>query len=185
MFVEGMLMALAGGIAGGIAGALLAQGLQGKLPRRAVARPLFLGIIAVLMAAVANGLVTTMPDGVRAEITLNEVVGPEPFRTAHAVVRITPAAVVDQPSWLTITSWQGGGLYVDHLVPVGDGSYRTTKPMPISGDWKTFVRLQDGRILTAMPIYLPADAVLGEPEVPAPPRFTRDAVDETLLMQRE
>jgi hypothetical protein len=185
MLVEGMLMALAGGIAGGIAGALLAQGLQSKLPRPAVARPLFLGIIAVLMAAVANGLVTTMPDGVRAEITLNEVAGPEPFRTAQAVVRITPAAVVDQPSWLMITSWQGGGLYVNHLVPVGDGSYRTTKPMPVSGDWKTFVRLQDGRTLTAMPIYLPADAALGEPEIPALGNVTRDAVNDKQLMQRE
>jgi hypothetical protein len=76
-------------------------------------------------------------------------------------------------------------LYVNHLVPVGDGSYRTTKPMPISGDWKTFVRLQDGRTLTAMPIYLPADAVLGEPEIPALSNVTRDAVNETQLMQRE
>ncbi|MGH3836772.1 MAG: hypothetical protein ACRDSF_13895, partial [Pseudonocardiaceae bacterium] len=84
-----------------------------------------------------------------------------------------------------ITSWQGGGLYVNHLVPVGDGSYRTTKPMPLSGDWKTLVRLEDGRTLSAVPIYLPADAVLGEPEIPAPPQFTRDAVNEQQIMQRE
>ncbi len=185
ILVEGLLMAVTGGIAGGIAGALLAQGLQSKLPRPAVARPLFIGVVAVLVAAVANGLVTTMPDGMRAEITLNEVVGPEPFRTAQAVVRITPDTAVDQPSWLTVTSWQGGGLYVDHLVPVGDGSYRTTKPMPISGDWKTLVRLQDGRTLTAVPIYLPADTVLGEPEIPALGTVTRDAVNEKILMQRE
>ncbi|MGH3935701.1 MAG: hypothetical protein ACRDS1_12130 [Pseudonocardiaceae bacterium] len=185
ILVEGMLMALTGGIAGGVAGALLAQGLQSTLPRPAVARPLFIGVVAVLVAAVANGLVTTMPDGMRAEITLNEVAGPQPFRTAQATVRITPAAAVDQPSWLTITSWQGGGLYVDHLVPTGDGGYRTTKPMPVSGDWKTLVRLQDGRTLTAVPIYLPADAVLGEPEIPALGNVTRDAVNEKVLMQRE
>jgi hypothetical protein len=133
----------------------------------------------------ANGLVATVPDGMRAEITLTEVASPGPVRTAQAVVRIIPAAAVDQPSWLTITSWQGGGLYVNHLVPVGDGSYRTTKPMPVSGDWKTLVRLQDGRTLTAVPIYLPADAALGEPEIPALRNVIRDAVTETQIMQRE
>ncbi len=185
ILVEGTLMAVVGGVAGGIAGALLAMGLQGRLPRPAVARSLFIGVLLVLGTAVANGLVTTIPDGVRAEITLTEVASPAPFRTAQAVVRITPAAAVDRPSWLTVTSWQGGGLYVNHLVPVGDGSYRTTEPMPLSGNWKTLVRLQDGRTLTAVPIYLPADVVLGKPEIPAPPQFSRDAVNETQILQRE
>ncbi|MGH3899411.1 MAG: hypothetical protein ACRDTA_14460 [Pseudonocardiaceae bacterium] len=185
ILVEGTLMAVTGGIAGGIAGALLALGLQGKLPRPAFARPLFIGVVAVLVAAIANGLVATIPDGVRAEITLTDVVTPAPFRTAQAVVRIDPAAVVDRPSWLTITSWQGGGLYVNRLVPVGDGSYRTTKPIPLSGDWKALVRWHDGRILTAVPIYLPADEVLGEPEVPALGNATRDAIVEKQIMQRE
>jgi hypothetical protein len=185
ILVEGTLMALAGGVAGGIAGALLALGLQGRLPRPAVARPLFIGALVMLGVAMANGLVATVPDGMRAEITLTEVASSGPVRTAQAVVRIIPAAAVDRPSWLTITSWQGGGLYVNHLVPVGDGSYRTTKPMPVSGDWKTLVRLQDGRTLTAVPIYLPADAALGEPEIPALRNVTRDAVTETQIMQRE
>ncbi|HEY6425455.1 MAG TPA: hypothetical protein VIY28_19870 [Pseudonocardiaceae bacterium] len=185
ILVEGTLMAVTGGVAGGIAGALLALGLQGRLPRPPLARPLFIGVLLVLGAAVANGLVITVPDGVRAEITLTDVAGPGPIRTGQAVVRITPATAVDQPSWLTITSWQGGGLYVDHLVPVGDGSYRTAGPVPLSGSWKTLVRLQDGRTLTAVPIYLPADAVLGKPEIPALPQVTRDAVKETQIMQRE
>ncbi|MGH3889843.1 MAG: hypothetical protein ACRDSZ_25310 [Pseudonocardiaceae bacterium] len=185
ILIEGTLMAVTGGIAGGVAGALLALGLQGKLPRPAVARPLFIGVVAVLVAAIANGLVTTIPDGVRAEITLTEVASPGVVRTAQAVVRINPAAVVDRPSWLTITSWQGGGLYVNHLLPVGDGSYRTTKPIPLSGDWKALVRLHEGRTLTAVPIYLPADEVLGEPEIPALGNVTRDAVNEKQIMQRE
>lgn len=185
ILVEGTMMAVAGGVAGGIAGALLGLALQGRLPRPAVARPLFAGVLLILGVAVANGLNTTVPDGIRAEIALTEVASPGPVRTAQGVVRITPAAAVDQPSSLTITSWQGGGLYVNHLVPVGDGSYRTTKPMPLSGDWKTLVRLEDGRTLSAVPIYLPADAVLGEPEIPAPPQFTRDAVNEQQIMQRE
>ncbi len=182
---EGLLMAVAGGLAGGITGALLALGLEGRLPRPAVARSLFAGILVVIGVAVANGLVTTVPDGVRAEITLNADTGAGPLRTAQATVRIVPPDAVDRPAWLTITSWQGGGVHVDHLVPVGDGSYRTTAPMPLSGNWKTMVRLQDGRTLTAVPIYLPADPVLGEPEIPASSQFTRDAVDEQQIMLRE
>ncbi len=185
ILIEGTAMAVAGGLAGGIAGALLALGLRGELPRPAVARPLFAGVLVVLGVAVANGLVITIPTGVRAEITLNADTGPGAARTAQAVVRIIPPAAAAQPSWLTITSWQGGGLHVDHLVPLGEGSYRSTRPMPLSGTWKTLVRLQDGRTLTAVPIYLPADAAIGKPALPAPPQVTREAVNETLIMQRE
>ncbi|HEU0090031.1 MAG TPA: hypothetical protein VFQ77_20660 [Pseudonocardiaceae bacterium] len=185
MLVEGVAMAVAGGVAGGIAGALLALGLQGRLPRPALARPLFAGVLVLLAAGVGNGLLTTVPDGVRAELTLTRVTSPDARDAAQAVVRIIPAAAVDQPAWLTITAWQGGGLQVDHLVPVGDGSYRSTKPMPLSGDWKTLVRLHDGRTMAAVPIYLPADPAIGEPELPAPARFTRDAVNEKQIMQRE
>ncbi len=185
ILVEGVAMAVAGGVAGGVAGALLAMGLQGRLPRPSVARALFAGVLVVLAAGVTNGLVATVPSGVRADVTLTRMDTPDMLDAGQAVIRITPATAVDQPSWLTLTAWQGGELHVDHLVPLGDGSYRTTKPMPLTGDWKTLVRLQDGRTLTAVPIYLPADPVIGEPEIPALPQFTRDAVAEPQIMQRE
>ena len=57
--------------------------------------------------------------------------------------------------------------------------------MPLTGNWKTLIRLQDGRTLAAVPIYLPADEVIGEPEIPALPQFTRDVVEEKQIMQRE
>ncbi|MGH3930808.1 MAG: hypothetical protein ACRDTF_12605 [Pseudonocardiaceae bacterium] len=185
ILIEGTLMAVAGGVAGGIGGALLAMGLQGKLPRPAVARALFIGCLVVIGAGVANGLVITVPDGVRAEVTITRVAGPDMPDAGQAVVRIIPASAVDDPSWLTLTAWQGGDLHVDHLVPLGDGRYRTTEPMPLYGDWKTLVRLHDGRTLGATPVYLPADQVIGAPEVPALPQFTRDMGDEQPILQRE
>ncbi|HEX2300041.1 MAG TPA: hypothetical protein VHH34_16275, partial [Pseudonocardiaceae bacterium] len=185
MLVEGVAMAVAGGVAGGVCGALLAMGLQGRLPRPAVARPLFIGALVVIAAGVANGLVATVPQGVRAEVTVTRVDTPDMLDGGQAVIRIIPASAVDQPAWLTLTAWQGGELHVDHLVPLGDGTYRTTKLMPLTGDWKTMVRLQDGRALGAVPIYLPADEVIGEPEIPALPQFTRDVIEEKQLMQRE
>ncbi|MGH3912902.1 MAG: hypothetical protein ACRDTC_05775, partial [Pseudonocardiaceae bacterium] len=185
MLVEGTLMAVAGGVAGGVGGALVALGLQGRLPRPALARSLFAGLVLVLGVGVANGLVITVPDGVRAEITITRVASTSMPDAGQAVVRIMPASAVDEPSWLTLTAWQGGDLHVDHLVPLGDGRYRTTEPMPLYGDWKTLVRLHDGRTLAAVPVYLPADAVIGEPEVPALPQFTRDVGAEQPILQRE
>ncbi|MGH3942919.1 MAG: hypothetical protein ACRDTG_30715 [Pseudonocardiaceae bacterium] len=185
ILVEGTLMAVTGGLAGGIGGALLAMGLQGRLPRPAVARPLFIGCLLVLGVGVANGLVITVPDGVRAEVTITRVAGSDMPDAGQAVVRIIPASAIDDPSWLTLTAWQGGDLHVDHLVPLGDGRYRTTEPMPLHGDWKTLIRLHDGRTLAAVPVYLPLDEVIGEPEVPALAQFTRDVVDEQPILQRE
>lgn len=185
ILVEGMAMAVAGGVAGGVGGALLAMGLQSRLPRPAVARSLFAGVLAVLVAGVVNGLVATVPDGVRAEVSLTRVDTPEMLDAGQAVIRIVPASAVDQPAWLTVTAWQGRELQVDHLQPLGDGVYRTTKLMPLTGNWKTLIRLHDGRTLTAVPIYLPADPVIGEPEIPASPQFTREATGEREIMQRE
>src|SRR3954465_13496630 len=57
--------------------------------------------------------------------------------------------------------------------------------MPLSGHWKTMIRLADGRSLGAIPIYLPADAVLHQPEISATPRFDRPVQRESTILQRE
>src|SRR3954451_18609891 len=62
---------------------------------------------------------------------------------------------------------------------------RTTKPVPVYGNWKTMVRLHDGNSLTALPIYLPRDAAIPVGEVPAPAHFTRAFGSEHKLLQRE
>ena len=36
-------------------------------------------------------------------------------RTAHATVRVAPRSLADDPAWVTVTAWQGGGLHVDRL----------------------------------------------------------------------
>jgi hypothetical protein len=47
------------------------------------------------------------------------------------------------------------------------------------------LRVQDGRLMTAVPIYLPADAPLNVKEVPASASFTRAFVPESHILQRE
>jgi hypothetical protein len=100
-------------------------------------------------------------------------------------VRFIPASVVDNPTWLEITGWQGGGLHVDHLVPGPDGSWHTTQPIPLGGGWKDLVRLHDGRTMAGVPVFLPADPALGAVETPPLPDTVRDAVPEKLILQRE
>ena len=57
--------------------------------------------------------------------------------------------------------------------------------MPVSGTWKTLLRVHDGRTLTAVPIYLAGDPGIGAEEVPADAQFTRPFVSEITILQRE
>ena len=105
-----------------------------------------------------------------------------------AKVTLEPANLVDEhPTWVTILSWQGGGAGVinDQLRRTGPDTWESTKPMPVHGNWKTLLRLQDGRMLAAVPIFLPRDEALGAPETPASAQFTRDVVPEITILQRE
>ena len=181
--VEGTLMAIAGGVVGGLLGALLAVGLRRRLPRPAVARTVLVGSLVVLAAAVTNGLLATVPADLEATFGIEEVQA-DP-RTANVTVQLDPADFIDEPAWVQITSWQGDGLVITPLERTGEGAYRTTEPLPLHGTWKTLLRIHDGRTLTAMPIYLPADEAIGAEEVPAEDGVTRSAVPEKEILQRE
>jgi hypothetical protein len=181
--VEGTLMALAGGIAGAVLGSLLAAGLRRRLPGKALARGLVVGALVVLAAAVTNGLMVDVPKNLTATFAIDDTQSSP--RTGTIRVQLDPANALDDPSWVTITSWQGGGLVVDRLRRTGPGSYRTTQPVPLSGDWKTLLRIHDGRTLTAVPIYLPADSAIPAPAITATDGMTRKAIPEIKILQRE
>jgi hypothetical protein len=181
---EGPILAVAAAVAGGLAGGLMGAALRGELPRPAVSRPVAIGSLAVVAALVANGLVTTVPSNLRASVQLSNLQGP-PQREVSARVQMHPADAADDAKWLSITSWQGGGLVVDPLVRTGEGSYRTDKPIPAYGDWKATLRMQTGRSVLAVPLYMPADPAIPAPKVPAPSHFTRTFVSDKQVLQRE
>jgi hypothetical protein len=181
---EGVLLAVAAGIAGGVAGALVGAALCGRLPERRVARPAALAAFAILAGLTLNGLITTEPSGYGASVKLTDV-RPAPDREVSAKVRITPASAADDARWLNATSWQGGGLVVNKLKKVSEGVYRTTEPLPVSGDWKTTIRLQTGRSVLGMPVYFPSDPAIPAPKVAAPAQFDRPFVKDHTLLQRE
>jgi hypothetical protein len=178
---EGLLFAAAAGVAGGLIGGLLGAGLNRELPGRTLARTAFVAGLAVIAVLVANGIVTADPQGVRADVQLRKT-GPG---EAAGTVRFDPPSAAEDAQWVQTTAWQGGGLRVEQMKKVGEGVYRTTEPIPVTGDWKTLVRVHRGRELAGIPVYLPADPAIPAPEVAAKPSFERPLVDETQILQRE
>jgi hypothetical protein len=124
-------------------------------------------------------------------------------------VRLEPADVADGANWLYILAWNGGeDRVVDRLREVGDGVYRSTRPIPLDGTWKVGLRLNNGRDRGAVPMRLPVDeglpnaeqtipaVVTGEQleralrksagaELPAPASFTRPFGSDNLIVLRE
>jgi len=141
------------------------------------------GSLVVLTACVTNGLLATVPDDVEATFGI-ETVQDDP-RTANITVQLEPADALDDPAWVQITSWQGQGLVVDALEQTGEGQYRTTRPIPIHDDWKALLRIHGGRMLSAVPIYLPADDAIPADEITADDGMTRGAIPEIEILQRE
>jgi hypothetical protein len=181
---EALIGALVAAVAGGLLGALLGSALCGRLPRAAVARTVPAVALLAIAAVIADGLWTTAPEPIRAQVTLHDLrSGPE--REVGATVRVDPPAAAEDPAWLNVTAWQGGGLVVDRLDPRGDGVYGTTRPIPVHGDWKASIRLQRGREVLGLPVYMPEDAAIPAAGVPAKGSFTRPFVEDHELLQRE
>lgn len=181
---DGVIAACIAGVAGGLAGVLMALALRGELPAPRVARVAGLASLVAVAGLVAYGLAETTPRDYRAEVRLAEA-QPPPGREVSATVRIDPADAAEDARWLNMTSWQGGGLVVNELEEVGAGRYRTTEPIPVHGDWKTTLRLQEGRSVLGLPVYFPADPAIPAPKVAAPARFERGFIDDKKLLQRE
>src|SRR3954452_2845843 len=185
LFPEGLVLAVVSALAGGLVGALMACALRGELPSVRVTRAIPAAALVAILAVFADGLWTTTPQNVQAHVRLHQL-QPGPDREVAATVRMDPVDAASSPAWLTATAWQGGGLVVDRLRSEGNGVYRTTEPIPVSGDWKATIRLQNGREVLGMPIYMPTD-----PEIPwakpvaAKPQFTRSFVFDHKLLQRE
>jgi hypothetical protein len=178
---EAAVAAPLAGLAGALMGAFAGQALRAARSREERFRfapalaPAALGLVLV-MAVIGWGLADRPDAGVRAQVAVDD---------GRVTARIVPASAARDADWVTVTSWQGGGLVVDRMQRVGDGVFRTTGPVPLSGDWKTILRLHRDRSITGVPLWLPEDPAIPAPEVPAPPRFERAFVADHEILQRE
>ncbi len=196
---EALMMAIPVTILTGACGAMLGMVLTDqRLPDRGIGIGLVALTVLVIGGATANGLRYDVPENTTATVTLTEAPGSADKRMVTADVRINPPDLISEdPNWVSVLGWQGGvandrgifidhrGIFIDHLERLRPGHYRSTQPMPVWGKWKTLLRVHDGRILTAIPIYLAADPGIGAPEVPAQPTMTRPFVSEITILQRE
>jgi hypothetical protein len=102
-----------------------------------------------------------------------------------ATIRLDPRESVDDPEFINVTAWQGGGSVLDPLEKVDQGVYKTTEPIPVYGGWKATMRIQQGDALISMPLFMPKDEAIPAKEVPAKPEFTRGFLADHEVLQRE
>jgi hypothetical protein len=184
---EALVWAFVAGISGGLLGGFIGAALASdriEFPRRATAA-LAVGFVGIL-AMVGYGLNTNEEKGLKANVALTDAQGGVGGgRHVNAVVRLDPKDAGDDARWLTITAWQGGGLVVNRLKRVDEGVYRSTEPIPVSGDWKALVRLHRDNEILGTPVFLPKDPAIPAGEVPAKSEFTRGFVADKKILQRE
>ena len=187
---EAVLWGVAAGVAGGVLGGLIGRSLTGgEVAARPVAR--WAGAAAGLVAVAA--LVWPMPtnagDGISATVRIREVT-PVPERTVSATITVRPASAADDAAFFNLTAWQGADwqrekLVIDSLERVGPGVWRTTRPIPVHGEWKAIIRLHKGSTLAALPVYMPADPGIPASAVLPHDSFTRPFVTDKQILQRE
>ena len=188
--IAGFITAVAAGAVGGFIGGSLV-GRSGALRSRDDGRRLEGGdrraALAgglVLMAVIGWALPMSTTGPARAQVALKEI-QPGRERTVAATIRISPRDSVDDPEFINVTAWQGGGRVLDPLEKLGQGVYRTTEPIPVHDGWKSTVRIQQGDSLISMPLYMPRDQAIPAKEVPAKASFTRGFVADQKVLQRE
>jgi hypothetical protein len=188
LWPEGAVLALPAALAGGVLGGLIGRALVPGA-RRPVLR--WVGAVAVAVAVLCLAIPAPTRQGapIEADVTLRDVPSAEE-RRAVVTMRLDPPDAAEDALWFHALAWQGlegrrGGSEIVGLARIGDGVYRTVGPVPVSGGWKTLVRLHvDDRIL-AVPVFLPEDPAIPAPEVPARPRFERAFVPDKQILQRE
>ena len=133
----GLATALAGGLLGALIGSALASD---RVPRPRGAVPAAVAASLAIAVLIGVGLQTSPVPGESARVTLTDVPGDGGGHVA-ARVELSPRDAADDARWLTVTAWQGGGFVLDRLERTGPGTYRTTRPIPVDGEWKALLRL--------------------------------------------
>ena len=182
---EAVILGLVAGIAGGALGGLIGRAL---LPETAAREPVARGFQVAIGVGVLIALFYPFPtnadiDG-SATLSLNESAQTE-GRRVDARISLEPNDLAEDSEWFNVSAWQGGGSVVVEPQRVGPGEYRVPVPIPVYGEWKSLIRLQRGRSLMALPIFMPKDDAIPAPEIPAEDGITRDFVSDKELVLRE
>ena len=170
-FLVGGLAALGAALLGAAAGGAMA-GDDRRLPTGAVAGAVLAVAVALAVPASRGG------DDVTGSLNL-ERRGDE----AVVTVALAPPDAADDARWFEVLSWQGGGVRQAPLHRIGPGRYATRGTVPVTGDWRTLIRLHRGERLVGIPVYLPEDPEIRAPLVPAVDGERRFVPDTKLLLR--
>jgi hypothetical protein len=124
--------------------------------------------IALVMAgaAVLVALSVPFPRGV-GDVSADMTLQPAGDNLVSVTVRLDPPDAAENARWFQASAWQGGNLVLSEMREIAPGTYRTEKPVPVNGNYKTLLRLHRGSEMMAVPVRLPADPEIGKGEVPA------------------
>ena len=165
----------------GLGAAVLGAAWGGAISRDAVRIPAAVvagGAIAVLLALAVPLPRTSSP------VTASVDVTPVGDGQARVAVVVEPADAADDARWFQLSAWQGDGLVLADMREESPGRWVGESPVPVTGRWKTLVRLHRGSDMMAVPIWLPADPEIGADEIPAVDR-TAPFVNEQRYLLRE
>src|SRR5436190_15856344 len=179
--IVGFLAAVSGGLLGGMIGrSLIVQEEREHMPRWLLPAAACTAVALLAWSVPApNGSNIPHVDGSLTTLT------PGQHRTVQITAKLNPANAAENSRWFAATAWQGGGEVVNRMEKIGDGLYRTTKPIPVWGKWKVTLRLQRGAAVLGMPVYFPNDPAIPAPGIHATPTFSRPFVRDKKLLQRE
>ena len=181
--ILGFLMAVAAGVIGGFVGRTLTLRGTRLAPAPYWALPVA-AIVAVGVVLYALPI-SSGDDRISARLELTDV-RPPPQRAVDATIALDPPDAADDARWFQVTAWQGEEESI--VAPVEESSpgvFQTTEPVPVTGSWKSILRLHRDDEVLGLPIFLPEDTAIPAPEVPAPAQFSRDFQLDKKNLQRE
>lgn len=184
MLVHALPWIVLAGVGAGLVGAYLAHALAFDYVRvgsRTAGRIAVAGLACVVVALYA---IAGSPGG-GGTATISTTSNAAGTEVTSVRVVFQPASIAERTDWLTVGSYQGGGLEIERLQKQADGSWFATGNFPVTGTWKTVVRLAKDGDRSAVPVRMPADSALGLPEIPAETVVTRPVVNDLELLQRE
>jgi NAD(P)-dependent dehydrogenase (short-subunit alcohol dehydrogenase family) len=171
-------VAAVGAVAAGVLGNAFGRAVD---YRPTALRPLAVGgALAVIALAVAVPLPRQAPAA-----SAHVQTTPAGEGWVHVEVRVEPPEAVTGADRFEVMSWQGDGHQNARLAPAGDGAWVTEVPVPVSGEWKSMVRVARGAELGAVPVYLPADPEIGASAVPVAAERTSPFLSDDAVLLRE
>ena len=179
MLPEAVLLGTVAAVGASVLGVAFARAIDPAASGRPVAP------VGVVLAALACVAVVVLPmRRTVGDVTAEVRVASAGEGMATVTATLSPPDAADDAYWFQASAWQGGGLELATMEATGTpGEYRSDSPVPVDGLWKTLLRLHRGGEMMTVPVYLPADPEIGEPEIPAVDRVAPFESERTYLLR--